>query len=209
MRQFQVLVRQYSLACAFLALAFVVLPNRAVGQVHEVVVGVTPTCPYGIKACWAGAYHALGRIDGVESVSTTPDAYNCTASIRLKPRAVPDPARWAKEFKTIVDKAYVFRGVEVTAEGAVEKAGDGLIMRVPGFPEPIELTPLRHKLQWNFKKRAARQPEPDERDAMAQLALESKDSRKSMFKVQVTGPFTHTDHGYSLEVREFTPSNPP
>ena len=109
----------------------------------------------------------------------------------------------------MVDKAYVFRGVELTVEGTVEKAGDGLIMRVPGIPEPIELTPLQHKLQWNFKKAMARKPEPDERDAMEQLVLESKEAGKSAFKVQVTGPFTHTDHGYSLEVREFTSSNPP
>jgi galactose oxidase len=209
MRQFQVLVRRYALAWAVLAFAFVILPNRAAGQVHEVIVGVTPACPYGIKACWAGAYHALGRVVGVESVAATPDAYNCTASLRLKPGALPDPEKWAAEFKTMVDKAYVFRGVELTVEGTVEKAGDELIMRVPGIAAPIELTPLRHKLQWNFKKRAARQPEPDERDAMAQLVLESKDARKSTFNVQVTGPFTHTDQGYSLEVREFTSSNPP
>jgi galactose oxidase len=207
MRHFQVLVRRCLPACAFLAFAFVLSPNPALGQVHEVVVGVTPRCPYGIKACWAGAYHALGRIDGVESVSTTPDAYNCTASLRLKPQALPDPERWAAKFKTMVDKAYVFRGVEVTVEGAVERAGDGLILRVPGIQEPFELTPLRHKLQWNFKKGAARQPEPDERDAMAQLVLGSKDAGKSPFKVQVTGPFRHTDHGYSLEVREFIATN--
>ncbi len=203
MSVFHVLVRRYLQACVLVAFAFVLSPNRAVGQVHEVVVGVTPTCPYGIKACWAGAYHALGRIDGVESVATTPDAYNCTASLRLKPEAVPDPERWAARFKAIVDKAYVFRGVEVTVEGTVERAGDGLIMRVPGIAAPFELTPLRHKLQWNFKKGAARQPEPDERDAMAQLVIGTKDAGNSPFKVQVTGPFSHTDHGYSLEVREF------
>jgi galactose oxidase len=208
MRLFPVFVRRYFQAGVFLAFAFVVPPNRAVGQVHEVVVGVTPSCPYGIKACWAGAYHALGRIDGVESVSTPPDAYNCTASVRLKPGALPDPERWAAQFKTMVDKAYVFRGVEVTVEGTVERAGDGLIMRVPGISEPCELTPLRHKLQWNFKKGAARQPEPDERDAMAQLVHEPKDAGKKAFKVQVTGPFTHTDHGYSLEVREFIAASP-
>ncbi len=28
--------------------------ERAGAQVSEVVVGITPTCPYGLVACWAG-----------------------------------------------------------------------------------------------------------------------------------------------------------
>jgi galactose oxidase len=204
MRLFHSVVRRRVLFFASVAFGFIVWPDRALAQIHEVVVGVTPACPYGIKACWAGAYHALARIDGIESVTTTPDAYNCTASLRLKPEALPDPECWAAAFKTRVKEAYVFRGVEVTVAGSLEKSGDGLTLRVPGIPQPIDLTPLEHKLQWNFKKAAARQPEPDERDALAQLILKSKDGGKSPVKVQVTGPFTRTDHGYSLEVREFT-----
>jgi galactose oxidase len=208
MRLLQAVNRRHVLLFVFVAFAFVVWPNHAIAQIHEVVVGVTPTCPYGIKACWAGAYHALGRIDGVESVATTPDAYNCTASLRLKPQALPDPDGWAAAFTAKVGKAYVFRGVEVTVEGSVEKDGDAPTLRVPGIPQPIALTPLEHKLQWNFKKAASRQPEPDERDALAQLVLKAKNAGKSAFKVQVTGPFTRTERGYSLEVREFIASDP-
>jgi galactose oxidase len=208
MRLFHVFVCRYFRAWAFLAFVVALWPDSAIAQIHEVVVGVTPTCPYGIKACWAGAFHALGRIDGVESVSTTPDAYNCTASIYLKPQTLPDPERWAASFKRMVDKAYVFRGVELTVEGTVEKVGDGLTLRVPGVPRPFELAPLRHKLQWNFKKAVARKPEPDERDAMEQLVRESKEAGKSTFRVQVTGPFSRTEHGYALEVREFSAANP-
>ncbi len=204
---YQALVRRHLPTCVGLAFITLLYPTAVVAQIHEVVVGVTPSCPYGIKACWAGAYHALGRIDGVESVSTTPDAYNCTATIRLKPEMLPDPERFATAFEKMVGKAYVFRGVEVTVEGTVEKAGDSLTLRVPGIPQPVNLIPLQHKLQWNFKKTAARQPEPDERDALAQLILKSKDAT-SPCKVHVTGPFTRTDHGYSLEVREFIANNP-
>jgi len=190
-------------------LALALWPDRAVAQIQEVVVGVTPTCAYGLKACWAGAHEALGRIEGVQSVSTTPDAYNCTATIRLKPETLPDPDRWAATFKKMVDKAYVFRGVELTVDGTVERVGGALALRVPGVPQPIALVPLGHKLQWNFKKAATRQPEPDERDAMAHLAFKAKDIADAPFKVQVTGPFKHTDDGYSLEVREFTALSPP
>ena len=59
-----------------------------------------------------------------------------------------------------------------------------------------------------LQKGGPRQPEPDERDAMSQLVLKSKDAT-SPLKVHVTGLFTHTDHGYSLEVREFIWINPP
>jgi galactose oxidase len=202
MRLFSTPVRCGIVPCALLALA--VWPERAVAQIQEVVVGVTPTCPYGIKACWSGAYEALGRIDGVQSVSTTPDAYNCTASLYLRDQVLPDPDRWAAAFKTMVDKAYIFRGVELTVEGTVEGSGDALALRVPGIPQPIALAAFSHKLQWNFKKRAARQAEPDERDAMVELARRAKDLGPAPFKAQVTGPFTRTEHGYLLEVREFS-----
>jgi galactose oxidase len=204
MRPISTSVRLAMPSCALLALAL--WPGLAVAQVHEIVVGITPTCPYGIKACWAGAYEALGRIEGVQSVSTTPDAYNCTANLRLKPQVLPDPVKWAATFKTMVDRAYVFRGVELTVEGTVEAVGDALALRVPGIPQPIALAAFSHKLQWNFKKRAARQPEPDERDAIDQLVRKAKDVGNAPFKVQVTGPFTHTEQGYVLEVREFTPA---
>jgi galactose oxidase len=208
MRPIRAFLRRSLSSCAFLMFAFALWADPAIAQVQEVVVGITPTCPYGIKGCWAGAYEALGRIDGVQSVAKTPDAYNCTASLNLKSQTLPDPDAWAATFKTIVDKAYVFRGVELTVDGTVEKAGDGLALRVPGITQPIALASLRNKLQWNFKKSAARQPEPDERDAMSQLALKAKDVGNAPFQVQVTGPFKKTDHGYVLEVREFTHSNP-
>jgi hypothetical protein len=193
-------------ACALAALAL--WPATAAAQVREVVVGVTPNCPYGIKACWAGAYEALGRMEGVRSVATTPDAYNCTATVRLKGKGMPDPKKWANQFKSIVDQAHVFRGVEVTVEGALEKTDDGLVVRVPGIDAPLRLAPLRHKLQWNFKKRAARQPEPDEKDAHEALAAASKVARDESVKVSVTGPLIKKGDRYTLEVREFTHQKP-
>ena len=109
-------------------------PPRA--QVREVVVGVTPTCPYGLMACWAGAYEALVRIDGVESVEKTPNAYNCTASVRLKGNGLPDPDKWASQFKAMVDQAYGFRGVEVTVSGQLEGRRRPR-PPVPGVEQPI------------------------------------------------------------------------
>ena len=116
-------------------------------QVTDVVVGVTLSCPYGIGACWAGVYEALSRLDGVKSVAEHPDSYNCTARLELKAGGLPDIDRWADQFKSFVGQAYGFRGVEVTAEGSVEAAGDGFTLRVPGLDQAIPLAALEHKLQ--------------------------------------------------------------
>ena len=163
-------------AASLLALAL--WPASAEAQIREVVVGVTPTCPYGIKACWGGAYEALARMEGVKSVDKSPDAYNCTGAIRLQREALPDPDKWATQFKSVVDQAYLFRGVEVTVAGSLEKTDDGFVVRVPGIAAPLRLAPLEHKLQWNFKKGAARQPEPDEKDAHDAIAGDSKDAKE-------------------------------
>ncbi len=66
------------------------------------------------------------RMECVESVDKTPNAYNCTASVHLKDNSLPDPDKWAEQFKKTVDQAYGFRGVEVSISGTVE-AHDGVL----------------------------------------------------------------------------------
>ena len=188
-------------SCALLVLALWTEPAGA--QVMELSVGITPNCPYGLKACWAGAHEALGRIEGVKSVAITPDSFNCTATIRINGDGLPDPDTWASQFKSRVDQAYLFRGVEVTVQGTLQGEGENLTLRVPGVDQPIRLLPLNNKLQWNFKKSAARQPEPDERDALKQLANRRNEDKEATYQVQVTGPLKKGDKGYVVEVREF------
>jgi hypothetical protein len=147
-------------------------------------------------------------LDGVDSVAKTPDAYNCTAHVRLKDDGLPDVGKWSEQFKSLVGEVYVFRGVEVTIEASIEDDDGALVLRAPGIKPRIALAPLEHKLQWNFKKVACRQPEPDERDAFQQLAARKKEAKEGAFKVQVTGPFKATDNGFVLEVREFFPVAP-
>jgi len=175
-------------------------------QVNEVVVGVTISCPYenAIEgSCWSGAYSALTQLDGVKSVDTSANGYNCTARVYLKSGGLPDPNKWAEQFKKLVDQTYVFRGVEVTVQGTVEGDDGSLIVRVPGVEQPIQLGPLEHKLQWNSRKKAARQPERDERDAYQQLTAKKNETKAKELSVKVTGPFRNTDKGLLLEVREF------
>jgi hypothetical protein len=199
-----------SIMCATLAcLALSLCTGTAEAQVKEVTVGVTPSCPYGIGACWSGAYEALGRLEGVKSVSEAPDAYNCTARLYLKHSGLPDAERWAEQFKASVGRIYEFRGVEVTVEGTVETRGDDVFVRVPSIVDPISLKPLRTKLQWNFRKASARGLEPDEKDAYHQLVQKKNAAGNGTFTVLVTGPLEKTGAQASIQVREFFPMAPP
>ncbi len=199
----------------YVILALSLWAESAGAQVHEVVVGITTTCPYenAIEGnCWSGAYRALVDLEGVKAVDKSANGYNCTARVYLKDNVFPDPDKWVLQFKKSVDQAYVFRGVEVTVDGTVAGDDSGLVLRVPGVERPITLGPLQNKLQWNSKKNAARQPEPDERDAYQQLTDRKKEAKAKEFSVNVTGPIRNTDQGLLLEVREFfvrTADTPP
>jgi hypothetical protein len=103
----------------------------------------------------------------------------------------------------MVGQAHRFRGVEVTVAGSVEMKGDQLSLRIPGIKQDVGLAPLQNKLQWNFKKGAARQPEPDERKAYHKLAKQRQKAKEGDVKVEVTGPLRQVDGAIVLEVREF------
>jgi hypothetical protein len=194
------------ISCVLLALALGAEPAEA--QFREVVVGVTTTCPYenAIEgSCWSGAYFALMKLEGVKAVDESANGYTCTARVYLKEMALPEPEKWAKQFKENVGQTYIFRGVEATVTGSVESHDSGPVLRVSGLDQPIALRPFEHKLQWNARKGAARQPEPDERVAYQQLATRVKDATEKGLKVVVTGPLTRTESGYDIEIREFFP----
>src|SRR5262249_45015351 len=175
-------------SCALLTLALWAEPAGA--QVRETVVGITTTCPYenAIEGgCWSGAYWALMQLDGVKAVDKAGNGYTCTAGVYLKDKAFPGPEGWASKFKGFVGQAYIFRGVELTADGTVSGANGGLSLQILGVDRPIALRRFEHKLQWNSKKHAPRQPEPDELNAYEQLASKVKNPNGEGLKVQVTG----------------------
>jgi hypothetical protein len=187
----------------FAATAFLHGAGPVRAQLTEVVVGITPHCPYGFPGCWAGAKEALEHLDDMLIVASTPDIYNCTARVHLKHSGLPDLVKWPKQFNTMVGTAHSFRGVEVTVMALVADKDGKLILQTPGLKQDITLAPLQHKLQWNFKKGAARQPEPDEQEAYRKLAAQTKKAKGNEFNVEVTGPLRETDQGFVLEVREF------
>jgi hypothetical protein len=177
--------------------------GTARAQVTEIVVGITPNCPYGFPGCWAGAKEALEHLDGMLIVAETPEKSNCTARVGLKQAGLPDLVKWPKQFNSMVGGAHDFRGVEVTVMAAVVKKDGQLILKTPGLKQEITLAPLQHKLQWNFKKHAPRQPEPDEQKAYEELAAKKNQAERDDFHVEITGPLRQTDQGIVMEVREW------
>jgi hypothetical protein len=140
-------------------------------------------------------------MEEVESVANVPDYYNCTFEVEMKSGGLPCIDRWQEQFKAVVGEGFLFRGVEITVDGRLARDGDQLILHVPGLSASLRLAPLKHKLQWNFRKRAARQPEPAESEAYQQLRSRLPRGRKAF--VQVIGPLLIEETGPIIEVREF------
>lgn len=63
-----------------------------------VVVGLTSTCPYGLAACWGGAYTALHELTGVQTVRPIADARHSVAFVYLDRDGLPDVEKWPTEF---------------------------------------------------------------------------------------------------------------
>jgi len=116
----------------------------------KVVVGLTGTCPYGISACWGGAYEALRQLDGVELVDPIPDGERSTATVFLVDDRLPAVDRWQPEFHAVVNDSYQLRGVEVTVSAPVVRR-DGRLFLVGDAERPdVPLVPLdaSDKVQW-------------------------------------------------------------
>jgi hypothetical protein len=165
-----------------------------------VTVGITGTCPYGIGACWGGAYEALGRLEGVALVGPIPNAEDSTAEVFLKAYRLPPLRAWRQQFQAIVNGSYDMRGVEVTVDGVLERRDGRAWLTAARERIAIELISLGagDKIQWNHTIRQRRPVEPDE--AAAFHALLASPERQA---VTVTGPLTETDEGYRLHVRQF------
>jgi hypothetical protein len=171
-----------------------------------VVVGVTPTCPYGISACWGGAYEALKHLQGIRLIRPLPNAEDSTAYVYLAHEGLPDLDAWPGQFAKIANGTHIFRGVEVTVEDVVEtQEGDALIMHGDDRRPPLLLQPLAaaDKIQWDFSQSSPKPLEPAEQEAYSKL-LEQVKSAGGSLSASVTGPLRKSDDGYVLEVREFS-----
>jgi hypothetical protein len=170
-----------------------------------VVVGVTPTCPYGISACWGGAYEALKHMHGVRLVRPVPNAKDSTAYIYLKHDGLPDLDAWPKQFAHVANGTHFFRGVEVTVNGTLEfQGGDTMLMEGGDVRPPILLQPIEaaDKVEWDAAKQSPQPLDPDERDAYRRLRAKVS-SVGGILDATVTGPLKKVGESFILEVRKF------
>ena len=158
-------------------------------------VGLTAQCPYGLAACWGGAYEALATLDGVAVVAPDADAADSTAQVYLRGDGLPDLDAWPAQLARSANGSYSFRGVELTLDGNLEQRGDDLML-VGRHPE-IRLRPLTPggELAWDLATRAPRSATAEERAAYDRAAQHVGAA------VCVTGPATTSDGQWSLAVR--------
>jgi hypothetical protein len=172
----------------------------------RVTVGITGTCPYGIGACWGGAYEALNRLAEVDLVAPIPNADDSTAEVYLRDDGLPPIVTWNEQFRRIVNGTYELRGVEVTLRGSVNARGGELFLVRAGQRSRVRLVPITpgDKLQWNHAERMRKALESDEAGAHAKV-LDAHQGGLGNRVVTITGPLTEPadPHAYDLHVRIF------
>ncbi|MCW2718595.1 glyoxal oxidase [Pseudonocardia sp.] len=168
----------------------------------RVTVGLTAQCPYGLSACWGGAYEALGTLDGVAAVDPFADARDSTAVVHLRDQGLPDLDRWPARLAASAGGGYAFRGIELTLTGTLRARAALLHLVAPGLPAPVRLRALRPgtELAWDLETRGPRAATPDERDAYRTLRRRWR-ADPDGFTVRVTGPALKGRGGWSLLVR--------
>ena len=166
---------------------------------------MTGTCPYGIGACWGGAYEALGRLDAVASVMPVPNVADSTATVYLVDQRLPLLDRWQAQFRSIVNGSYVLRGVELTLHGSIEVRDSQLFLARTAQRPSVRLAALSpaHKLQWDHDARAVKPLEPAEAGAFAAL-LAHLQRDPEHHAARVTGPLEEVEGSYTLQVRLFS-----
>jgi galactose oxidase len=171
-----------------------------------VVVGITPSCPYGLAACWGGAFEALKHLQGVRLVRPLPNAEESTAYVYLQDDGLPDIDLWPGQFANTAHGVYPFRGVEITATGEVKVTeDDSLILSSADSRPALLLKPIQaeDKIQWDIRTRALMPLTPSEQQAFQELQAQTRAAGNSVM-FTVTGPLMKSDNELVLKVRKFS-----
>ncbi|MGH3869405.1 MAG: galactose oxidase-like domain-containing protein [Pseudonocardiaceae bacterium] len=171
----------------------------------RVTVGLTAKCPYGLGACWAGAYEALKELHGVAAVRPIANTADSTAEVYLGDEGLPDLDNWPEQFAHRANRSYDFRGVEVTIVGTVRQQNGILQLASPSLDRPVIILPLEQgvKVQWDHQARRVRGAANDELGAYRELARRYQDLSGEMGLTRVTGPLTRANNEWILHIRKF------
>lgn len=175
---------------------------RKAAKGTRVELGITGTCPYGLSACWGGAFEALSNLSGVEQVDPMPHASGSTASVFLENNGLPDLSLWTRQFKGYVRESYGLRGYEAAVTGSVEVRDNALVLLGEGMRPEVSLVCLgsEAKIQWDPSTRGPQTL--TEEEAAAYDGLFQSASSGSIGPVTITGPLSQRDaFRYTLQVR--------
>jgi hypothetical protein len=171
----------------------------------RVTIGLTSSCPYGLGACWGGAYEALHNLEGVDSVYKIPDAQHSTAQVFLKEDGLPDIAQWQNQLAESANGSYHLRGVELSLTGTLESADGHLQLQPATIPTKIILKSIKDgvKVQWDPAAERPRDPTPEEHDCYSSLQANYESFAKNKTQLRLTGPLVRGDGGWTLFVRRY------
>jgi galactose oxidase len=175
-----------------------------------VLVGLTPTCPYGLGACWGGAYEALNNIKDIKTVLPKPNSANSVAFVYLHDDILPDINVWREQLREFDSGTYKMRGIEMTLTGVVTEKGHQLTLSGTSTRPEVVLNQFKadSKLDWD---NVAKVPKPltnAEAGAFSRLyqkvVSHSVSHPKEELKLQVTGRLQMDENKkYSLDVKAF------
>jgi hypothetical protein len=171
----------------------------------RVTVGLTARCPYGLAACWGGAYEALKKLEGVEAVRPIANTEDSTADVYLRGQNLPALDCWPEQFARWANRSYDFRGVEVTLFGTMREKDGTLLLIGPFSSIPVQLAPLGRsaKVQWDHRAQKTRDATVEETNAYQDLLQIWHYRAGREVLVRVTGPLVRTNAGWKVRVRHF------
>ena len=179
------------------------ITNAATGT--RAAVGLTSRCPYGLGACWGGAYEALQKLDGVQAVRPIANAEDSTAEVYLHGDTLPDVDHWAQQIASIANGSYDFRGVEVSVRANVRAQNGGLGLTGPSIDKVVALAPLEQvdKVQFDRSIGTAKPATTDELEAYQNLLARYRAAGAADLPAQVTGPLKKAGNNWVIHVRSF------
>ena len=179
------------------------ITSQATGT--RVVIGLTSRCPYGLGACWGGAYEALQQLDGIAAVRPVANAEDSTAEVYLHGDTLPDLVRWAQQLAQVANGSYDFRGVEVSVKASVNAQNGRFALTSRSIAKPVVLAPLEQieKVQFERSTGTAKPALAEEQSAYDRLVAGYRNAGTADLPARVTGPLRETNTAWTIYVRTF------
>jgi hypothetical protein len=172
-------------------------------QIRSVTLGIRTHCPYGIRGCWPEIRDGLEAPSDIASIEGEPDATTDTCEVKMRDDWTADPEVFQQNFTNMRIGVDV-RGVEIVADGYLERESRGLVLRIDGNNAPIELAPLKQKVQWDRDRKKPQLATRVEKEAFAKL--KSRANHKPI-RIRVIGPLVNAGKEKPgtlfLQVRKF------